>query len=90
MAGKSNSKKQTKAKGQAKPKADNDNPEKNPLLHIENKRGFSIETDNLLETSDALIYHRFDNFDLSKDQDHFDLDRLNLDSEIIVILRYFE
>ena len=29
MSGKSNSKKQTKAKGQAKPKADNDNPEKN-------------------------------------------------------------
>lgn len=90
MSGKSNSKKQTKAKGQAKPKADNDNPEKNPLLHIENKHGFSIETDNLLEASDALIYLGFDNFDLSKEQDHFDLDRLNLDSEIIVILRYFE
>lgn len=90
MSVKSNSKKQTKAKGQAKPKADNDNPEKNPLLHVENKHGFSIETDNLLENSDALIYNGYLNFDLLKDCDHFDLDQLNLDSEIIVILRYFE
>ena len=90
MSGKSNSKKQTKAKGQAKHKADNDNPEKNPLLHVENKHGFSIETDNLLESSDALIYNDYLNFDLLKDSDHFDLDQLNLDSQIIVILRYFE
>lgn len=90
MSGKSNLKKQTKAKGQAKPKADNDNPEKNPLLHVENKHGFSIETDNLLERSDALIYNGYLNFDLSKDSDHFDLDQLNLDSQIIIILRYFE
>lgn len=90
MAVKSNSKKTTKAKGQAKPKADNDNPEKNPLLRVENKHGFSIETDNLLESSDALIYDGYSNFDLTKDADHFDIEQLNSDTQIIVILRYFE
>lgn len=79
-----------KAKGQSKSKPDNDNPEKNPLLHIENKHGFSIETNNLLENSDALIYDDFSNFDLTKESDHFDVEQLNLDSQIIVILRYYE
>ena len=82
--------KEVKLKGQQKGRADNDNPEKNPLLHIENKHDFSIETDNLLEDPEALIYHDFISFDLNKDKDHFDIDQLNNDSEIVVILRYFE
>ena len=50
----------------------------------------TIGTKKRLELEDN--YYKIKNFywDLSKDQDHFDLDRLNLDSEIIVILRYFE
>jgi len=88
MAGKNV--KQKPVKGQAKGKPDNDNPEKNPLLHIENKHNFNIETDNLLENPTALIYDKYENFDLSKEVDHFDTDKLNLDSEIVVILRYFE
>ena len=43
------SKKSKGTKGQIKPRPDSDNPEKNPLLHIENKHDFSIETANLLE-----------------------------------------
>lgn len=78
------------AKGQIKPKPDSDNPELNPLLHIENKHDFSIETDNLLESPTALIYDRYESFDLKKDSDHFDIDRLNLDTEIIIVLRYYE
>lgn len=82
--------KELKLKGQVKGKPDNDNPEKNPLLHIENKHDFSIETANLLEDPCSLMYQGYDSFDLAKDKDHFDVDRLNNDSEIIVVLRYFE
>lgn len=79
-----------KLKGQVKGKPDNDNPENNPLLHIENKHDFSIETANLLEDPDALIYKDFVSFDLNKDKDHFDISQINNDSEIVVVLRYFE
>lgn len=78
------------AKGQAKSKPDIDNPEKNPLLHIENKHDFQIETNNLLEDPTALVYEGFVNFDLTKETDHFDMSFLNYDSVIIVILRYYE
>jgi hypothetical protein len=82
--------KELKLKGQVKGRPDNDNPEQNPLLHIENKHDFSIETANLLEDPDSLIYKGFDSFDLTKDKDHFDVEQLNNDSEIVVILKYFE
>lgn len=77
-------------KGQSKLKPDNDNPEKNPLLHVENKHDFQIETGNLLENPDGLIWDKFENFDLSKDKDHFDTNIINLDTEIVIILRYYE
>lgn len=85
--------KQTKAKtpkGQSKLKPDNDNPEKNPLLHIENKHDFQIETGNLLEDPSGLIWKDYEGFDLSKDKDHFDISVLNRDSNIVIILRYYE
>lgn len=87
------SKKQVKAKvpkGQSKLKPDNNDPEKNPLLHIENKHDFQIETGNLLEDPSGLIWENYENFDLSKDKDHFDISMLNRDSSIVVILRYYE
>jgi hypothetical protein len=77
-------------KGQIKPKPDSDNPELNPLLHIENKHDFKIETSNLLEDPTSLIYEGFETFDLKKEKDHFDLEKLNLDTEIIITLRYYE
>lgn len=36
-------------KGQLKTRPDTDDPDKNPLLHVENKHDFKIETANLLE-----------------------------------------
>lgn len=77
-------------KGQLKTRPDTDDPDKNPLLHVENKHDFKIETANLLENPDILMYDGFETFDLTKDKDHFDLDQINNDTEIIVVLRYFE
>lgn len=78
------------SKGRAKTKPDMDNPEENPLLHIENKHDFKIETDNLLENPDRMIYAQFENFDLRAEKDHFDIDKINNESLIIIILRYYE
>lgn len=78
------------ARGQAKTRPDTDDPEKNPLLHIENKHDFRIDTGNLLEDTHQLIYHGYENFDLQKDKDHFDIEKLNDDSTIVIILRYYE
>lgn len=83
-------KKTKPVKGQAKSKPDTDDPEKNPLLHIENKHDFKIETNNFLEDPSALVYDGFEPFDITKEKDWFDVSQLNNDSEIIVILRYFE
>ena len=83
-------KKSKGTKGQIKPRPDSDNPEMNPLLHIENKHDFSIETANLLEDPTSLLYPDYEAFDLKKESDHFDMERLNLDTEIIIILRYYE
>jgi hypothetical protein len=77
-------------KGQAKEKSDKDNIEKNPFLHIENKHDFQIETNNLLEDPTALVYKGYEDFDLTKDADHFKTELLNYDSEIIIIMRYYE
>lgn len=84
------SKKSKGTKGQIKPKPDSGNPELNPLLHIENKYDFSIDTANLLEDPASLLYPEYESFDLKKEADHFDVERLNLDTQIIIILRYYE
>ena len=81
---------EAKLRGQAKGRPDNDRPEDNPLLHIENKHDFSIETGNLLEDPGALAYSGFDTFDLSREKDHFDVGQLSNDSEIVVVLKYYE
>lgn len=82
--------KQKPQKGQAKEKQDKDSIEKNPFLYIENKHDFQIETDNLLEDPTALVYKDYHNFDLNKETDHFDTELLNYESEIIIIIRYYE
>ena len=77
-------------RGQNKLKPDTDNPAKNPLLLVENKADFTIETGNLLQDTGQLIYDGFENFDLKKDKDHFDLDKITEDSVIVILLRYYE
>lgn len=78
------------SKGQTNIKTDSDIASDNPLLYIENKNGLTIETSNLLENPNSLIYSEFENFDLKAESDHFDLSRLNENTTIIVILRYYE
>lgn len=96
MKSQSKGRRKTSAKGVAKTSPDVDNPEKNPLLHIENKRDFAIETDNLLENPDSLAYKFYDGFDIVQDDSTgkkratFDFEKLNGDSKIVVILRYYE
>jgi len=76
-------------KGQIKSK-NSDDPEKNPLLKIENKENFQIWTDNLLENPSAMIFEGYENFDLSAESKHFDLERVNTTSSLIIVLRYYE
>lgn len=60
------------------------------MLLVENKADFTIETGNLLQDTGQLIYAGFENFDLKKDKDHFDLDKITEDSVIVILLRYYE
>ena len=83
-------KKQKGIKGTKKTKPDTDNPDQNPLLHVENKADFSIETGNLLQDTSMLIFPGYKVFDMKKDKDHFDMDKLTNMSMIIIALRYYE
>lgn len=77
-------------KGKKKEAPDNDNPELNPLLHVENKADFMITTSNLLEDPEGLIYDGFEPFDLKQDEVKFDYKRFDEDSQIVIMLRYYE
>lgn len=79
-----------KAKKGTKGKADKDSAETNPLLHIEDKKGFRMECGNLLMDNDMLIFNGYESFDIKKDKEHFDMSKLNRDSNIIIALRYYE
>lgn len=83
-------KKAKSQKGRTKAKPDTDNPNENPLLHVENTADFIIETGNLLQDTDLLIFHGYEQFDMKKDKDHFDLTKIDRNSTIIIALRYFE
>lgn len=82
--------KKSRQKGQAKLKPDNDNPELNPLLRIEDKDNFSITTSNLLQTPDSMILPGYEDFDLKKEKDQLDFDRLKDGSKLVIMLRYYE
>lgn len=82
--------KKGKLKGQKKGKPDSENIDENPLLKIDNRVDFSIESSNLLQDPGKLIFPGYENFDLKKEKDHFDMDRLSDDSSIIIVLRYYE
>lgn len=77
-------------KGQKKTRPDTDNPEENPLLHVDNNPDFMIETGNLLQDTSMLIFDGYETFDVKKDKDHFDTSKINRDSTIIIALRYYE
>lgn len=77
-------------KGKKKTAPDTNNPEENPLLHVDNTADFSIETGNLLQDTSILIFPGYKPFDMKKDKDHFDTTRLSSMSMIIITLRYYE
>lgn len=79
-----------KLKGQKKEAPDSNKIDENPLLRVDNRVDFEIETGNLLQDPGKLIYNGFDNFDLKKEKDHFDLSKLSDDTTIVVVLRYYE
>ena len=43
-------------KGKKKTHPDTDNPDENPLLHVDNTADFSIDTANLLQDTGLLIF----------------------------------
>ena len=84
------SNKKLKLKGQKKPEKDGESYEENPLLKIDNRADFKIESSNLLQDPDKLLFYGYENFDLKKEKDHFDLGKLNDESSIVIVLRYYE
>lgn len=82
--------KKGRTKGKLKIESDNDNPDLNPLLHVENKDGFNITASNLLMYPDGLIHDGYDNFNIKDEELKFDYNRLNEQTSIIIILRYYE
>lgn len=77
-------------KGQKKQQKESDSMEENPLLKIDNREDFRIESSNLLQDPGCLIFDGYEAFDLKKDKDHFDFGKLRDDSSIIIVLRYYE
>ena len=77
-------------KGKKKTHPDTDNPDENPLLHVDNTADFSIDTGNLLQDTGLLIFPEYEIFDLKKDKDHFDTRKISQMSMIIISLRYYE
>ena len=84
------SKKPKCQKGKKKTRPDTDNPDENPLLHVDNTADFSIDTGNLLQDTGLLIFPGYKVFDLKKDKDHFDTRNISQMSMIIISLRYYE
>ena len=76
--------KKGKLKGQKKSKPDSENIDENPLLKIDNRVDFSIESSNLLQDPGKLIFPGYENFDLQKPKDHFDM--ITLFSRVCVIM----
>ena len=64
-------------KGKKKTRPDTDNPDENPLLHVDNTADFSIDTGNLLQDTGLLIFPGYKVFDLKKDKDHFDTNKID-------------
>ena len=83
-------KKKSKYKGQKKSDSEGDSTKDNPLIKIDNKIDFEIEVSNLLQEPEKLLLPDFENFDLSKEKDHFNFEKLNDETTIKITLRYYE
>jgi len=79
-----------KLKGQRKESPDTERPDENPLLKVDNRVDFEIETSNLLQDPGKLLFPGFENFDIKKEKDQFDVSKLNDNTQIIIVLRYYE
>ena len=91
MVAKTTTRKKGGTKGRMKAESDSDNPDLNPLLHVEDKDGFSITTSNLLMYPDALTYKGYENFNVKDENEiKFDYTRFDERTEIIIVLRYYE
>lgn len=60
----------------------------NPLLKVDNDSAFSIEFANVLNDPYSIIFKDYENFDIQTG--NIDTERLNKDSQIIAIMRYYE
>ena len=77
-------------KGKKKTHPDTDNPDENPLLHVDNTADFSIDTGNLLQDTGLLIFPGYKVYDLKKDKDQYNTRKISQMSMIIISLRYYE
>lgn len=82
--------KKKKLKGQKKQVSDSETLGENPLLKIDNRDDFSMESSNLLQDPGGLAFPGFENFDINRENGHFDVSRLRNESVVIVALRYYE
>jgi hypothetical protein len=81
-------KKAPSKKGVSKIQSEKDT-ENNPLLKIEENSFFKIEAGNLFEDQWIIINPDYENFDPTNPST-LDIERLNDDSEFLIILRYYE
>lgn len=73
-----------KFKGNKKFDKDSDD---NPLLKVDNDV-FSVEFSNILNDPYSIIFPDYENFDIMTGD--IDVDKINRDSQIIAIMRYYE
>ena len=62
--------------------------EDNPLLKVDNSSNFTIEFANILNDPMSIIFPDYENFDITVGD--INTDKLNRDSQIIAIMRYYE
>ena len=63
----------------------------NPLLKIDNRDDFMIDSSNLLQNPGILLTKGYERLDLGKENSKkFDLDKISKSTSIIIILRYYE
>lgn len=62
--------------------------EDNPLLKVDNNSEFTMEFANVLNDPYSIIFSDYENFDIQSG--NIDANRLNKDSHIVAIMRYYE
>lgn len=83
--------KKTKAlKGVKKVTPDKDSDSSNPLLSFKDREDFKFTISNLFENPSSLIYHGYDIIGLSGNSIDLDSKKINENTRIVIILRYYE